>query len=149
MKKFELTDGNFKKSEEDRYKIKNDIMLIRSSIEQLTKSVTTNNDEQLSNIKKLDSDSKNDLESIEKSIKEDLDAKLRELSNFVNSKLSEYNNLLTLNNEEKEIGSNKETIEEEEKKKTEDNKLTKKVNDLERAFKIFNTTINIEQINKN
>ena len=73
---------------------------------------------------------------------------MRELSNFVNSKLSEYNNLLTLNNEEKEIGSNKDTIEEE-KKKTEDNKLTKKVNDLERAFKIFNTTINIEQINKN
>ena len=56
--------------------------------------------------------------------------------------------LLTNNHDEKEISSNKDTIELDDKKKTEENKITKRVNDLEKSFKLFTVSINIEHLNK-
>ena len=148
FKKLELSDENFKKAEEDRYKIRNDLFNLRSSLESLIKIVQSNKDDVLSNINKLGLDFKNDLDNLHKSTQDSLNDKVKELTNYIDSKFIDVNGLLTNNHDEKEISSNKDTIELDDKKKTEENKITKRVNDLEKSFKLFTVSINIEHLNK-
>jgi hypothetical protein len=146
FKKFEMTDDKFKKGEEETYKLKNEILNLKAFIDTVNKNLNSVKEDLTSNINKVTSDIKANMNINEKAIKEELDDKFKYLTNYVDIKVADMNSIIQLP-EEKEVLSNPIlTIETD--KKVDDPKLLKKIADLERNFRIFNTTINIEQINK-
>ena len=142
-----MTDDKSKKLEEETYKLKNEILNIKASFDNLNKNVNSTKDELTTNINKLSSDLNQNLIDLDKTLKEEISDQIKNFNNYVDKKFSDVNNLMSIS-DGKESLPNMLSVEGDDKKTNEDPKIIKRIHDLEKTFRIFNSTINTDNINK-
>jgi hypothetical protein len=144
FKKFDLVDEKIKGFQDEIYKKKNEILTIMTTIETGSKQTNSSFEAIIRDINDKHNILNNLINTKEKELKNNLMEEVATLNDFVNTKFKELSsNFVTQSNleknqeeVEKEIDKNKQGMTESDLKLIKD--LTKRVNDLDRAFRIFN-----------
>ena len=144
FKKFDLVDEKIKGFQDEIYKKKNEILTIMTTIETGSKQTNSSLEAIIRDINDRHNILNNLINTKEKELKNNLMEEVATLNDFVNTKFKELSsNFVTQSNleknqeeVEKEIDKNKQGMTESDLKLIKD--LTKRVNDLDRAFRIFN-----------
>jgi len=144
FKKFDLVDEKIKGFQDEIYKKKNEILTIMTTIETGSKQTNSSLEAIIRDINDKHNILNNLINTKEKELKNNLMEEVATLNDFVNTKFKELSsNFVTQSNleknqeeVEKEIDKNKQGMTESDLKLIKD--LTKRVNDLDRAFRIFN-----------
>jgi hypothetical protein len=143
FKKFDLIDERLKGFQDESYKKKNEFSNLVAMIDSANKSGNSNKETILKEFSEKVVILTDLINSKENQLKTKFDEQINNFSDSINSKLKDLSsNLNTQGNEkkeedfEKELEKQKQAISETDMKLLKD--LTKKVNDLDRAFRIFN-----------
>lgn len=144
FKKFDLVDEKIKGFQDEIYKKKNDILNIMTSVDNSQKKTNSTIESLVKDFNEKNISMNNLIISKENELKFNLQEQIALLSDYINTKFKEVSsNLPTQSNQEKnheelekDIEKNKQGISESDLKLIKD--LTKRVSDLDKAFRILN-----------
>ena len=144
FKKFDLVDEKIKGFQDEIYKKKNDILNIMTSVDNSQKKTNSTIESLVKDFNEKNISMNNLIISKENELKFNLQEQIALLSDYINTKFKEVSsNLPTQSNQEKnheelekDIEKSKQGISESDLKLIKD--LTKRVSDLDKAFRILN-----------
>lgn len=144
LKKFDLIDEKIKGFQDEIYKKKNEILNIMTSVENSNKHTNSSIESIVKDAIEKHNSLNNLINTKENELKTNILEQVATLNDYINTKFKEISsNLVTQSNQDKnqeeldkEIDKNKQGMTETDLKLIKD--LTKRVSDLDRAFRLFN-----------